>query len=104
MKRRTFDGIVTAVGFGLAVFLFIAAGLLNWGATFANDSVKTQLENQNISFPAAETMPEATKDRLAKWSEQKVTTGEMARLLRSLYLGAYESVINCSYRRTNDIF
>ena len=86
MKRRTFDGIVTAVGFGLAVFLFIAAGLLNWGATFANDSVKSQLENQNISFPAAESMPEATKDQLAKWAEQKITTGEMARDYSDLYI------------------
>ena len=86
MKRRTFDGIVTAVGFALAAFLFVAAGLLNWGATFAHDSVKTQLENQNISFPAAETMPEATKDRLAKWAEQKVTTGEMARDYSDLYI------------------
>jgi hypothetical protein len=86
MKRRTFDGIVTTVGFALAAFLFVAAGLLNWGATFANDSVKTQLENQNISFPAAETMPEATKDRLAKWAEQKVTTGEMARDYSDLYI------------------
>ena len=86
MKRRTFDGIVTAVGFALAAFLFVAAGLLNWGATFANDSVKTQLENQNISFPAAETMPEATKDRLAQWAEQKVTTGEMARDYSDLYI------------------
>ena len=86
MKRRTFDGIVTAVGFGLAVFLMIAAGLLNWGATFANDSVKSQLENQNISFPAVEAMPEATKDQLAKWAEQKVTTGEMARDYSDLYI------------------
>lgn len=86
MKRRTFDGIVTAVGFALAAFLFVAAGLLNWGATFANDSVKTQLENQNISFPEAETMPEATKDQLAKWAEQKVTTGEMARDYSDLYI------------------
>ena len=86
MKRRTFDGIVTAVGFGLAIFLFIAAGLLNWGATFANDSVKSQLENQNISFPTVETMPEATKDRLAKWAEQKITTGEMARDYSDLYI------------------
>ena len=61
MKRRTFDGIVTSVGFALAAFLVVAAGLLNWGATFANDSVRTQLENQNISFPAEEAMPEATK-------------------------------------------
>jgi hypothetical protein len=86
MKRRTFDGIVTAVGFALAAFLFVAAGLLNWGATFANDSVKTQLENQNISFPAAETMPEATKAQLTKWAEQKVTTGEMARDYSDLYI------------------
>jgi hypothetical protein len=41
MKRRTFDGIVTAVGFALAAFLLIAAGLVNWGATFANESVKS---------------------------------------------------------------
>ena len=55
MKRRTFDGIVTAVGFGLAVFLIRSQlGLLNWGATFANDSVKSHsLENQNISFPSS---------------------------------------------------
>jgi hypothetical protein len=86
MKRKNFDKIVTAVGFGLTVFLFVAAGLLNWGATFASDSVKSQLENQNISFPAAEAMPEATKDKLAKWAEMKVTTGEMARDYSDLYI------------------
>jgi hypothetical protein len=86
MKRRTFDGIVTSVGFALAVFLIVAAGLLNWGATFANDSVKTQLENQNISFPAVEAMPEATKDQLSKWALQKITTGEMARDYSDLYI------------------
>jgi hypothetical protein len=48
--------------------------------------VKSQLENQNISFPAAETMPEATKDQLSKWADQKVTTGEMARDYSDLYI------------------
>jgi hypothetical protein len=86
MKRKNFDQIVTAVGFGLTVFLFVAAGLLNWGASFASDSVKSQLENQNISFPAADAMPEATKDKLAKWAEMKVTTGEMARDYSDLYI------------------
>jgi hypothetical protein len=86
MKRKNFDKIVTAVGFGLTVFLFVAAGLLNWGASFASDSVKSQLENQNISFPAAEAMPEATKDKLAKWAELKVNTGEMARDYSDLYI------------------
>ncbi len=86
MKRKTFDKIVTSIGAALTVFLLVAAALLNWGATFANDSVKSQLENQNISFPAAETMPEATRAQLAKWAEQKVTTGEMARDYSDLYI------------------
>ena len=86
MNRKTFDTIVTSIGAALAVFLFVAAALLNWGATFAQDSVKSQLDNQNISFPAAEAMPEATKAELAKWAEQKVTTGEMARDYSDLYI------------------
>jgi hypothetical protein len=86
MKRKNFDQIVTAVGFGITVILFVGAGLLNWGASFAQDSVKNQLDNQNISFPAAEAMPEATKAQLAKWSEMKVTTGEMARDYSDLYI------------------
>lgn len=86
MKRKNFDKIVTAVGFGITVILFVGAGLLNWGASFAQDSVKNQLDNQNISFPAAEAMPDATRAQLAKWSEMKVTTGEMARDYSDLYI------------------
>jgi hypothetical protein len=52
MKRKSFDRIVTAVGFGLAVFLLIAAGLLNWGANFASEAVSSQLKAQEITIPA----------------------------------------------------
>jgi hypothetical protein len=86
MKRRTFDKLVSFVGLGLAALLFIFAGLLNFGGNFANDSVRSQLENQNISFPVAEAMPPATKDQLAKWAEMQVTTGEMAKDYADLYI------------------
>jgi hypothetical protein len=86
MKRKNFDKIVTAVGFGLTVFLFVSAGLLNWGASFASDSVKSQLENQNISFPVVVGMPDATRAQLSKWAEKKVTTGEMAKDYADLYI------------------
>jgi hypothetical protein len=86
MRRKTFDKIVTFVGFGLSAFLLVLAGLLNWGATFAQDSVKSQLENQNISFPAAEAMPPSTKEQLSKWAGMQVTTGEMARDYSDLYI------------------
>ena len=79
MKRRTFDKLVSYVGLGLAVLLFIFAGLLNFGASFANDSVKSQLDNQNISFPVEAGLPSETKNELLKWAGMKVTTGEMAR-------------------------
>ncbi len=53
MKRKTFDKIVTFIGAGLTVFLFVVAALVNWGASFASDSVASQLKAQEITMPAA---------------------------------------------------
>ena len=53
MKRKTFDKIVTFIGAGLTVFLFVVAGLVNWGASFASESVTSQLEAQEITMPEA---------------------------------------------------
>ena len=86
MKRRTFDKLVSFVGLGLAVLLFIFAGLLNFGASFANDSVKSQLENQNIAFPIEAGLPSETKDQLLKWAGKQVISGEMARDYSDLYI------------------
>jgi len=86
MKRRTFDKLVSFVGLGFAILLFIFAGLLNYGASFANGNVQTQLENQNIAFPAEEGLPANTKDQLMKWAGMQVTSGEMARDYSDLYI------------------
>jgi hypothetical protein len=86
MKRRTFDKLVSFVGFGFAVMLFIFAGLLNYGASFANDNVESQLSNQNISFPGEEGLPVNTKEQLVKWAGMQVTTGEMAKDYSDLYI------------------
>lgn len=86
MKRRTFDKLVSFVGLGLAALLLIFAGLLNFGAGFANDSVQSQLENQNIAFPVEAGLPAETKDQLLKWAGKQVTTGEMAKDYSDLYI------------------
>ncbi|MBU6313570.1 MAG: hypothetical protein KJS70_00890 [Actinomycetales bacterium] len=86
MKRRTFDKLVSSVGIGLAALLLIFAGLLNFGAGFANDSVQSQLANQNIAFPDEGGLPSETKDQLAKWAGKQVTTGEMARDYSDLFI------------------
>jgi hypothetical protein len=86
MKRRTFDKLVSFVGLGLAALLLVFAGLLNFGAGFANDSVQSQLENQNIAFPVEAGLPAETKDQLLKWAGKQVTTGEMAKDYSDLYI------------------
>ena len=62
MKRKNFDKIVTAVGFGLAALLLTTAGLLNWGASFASEAVSSQLEAQEITFPAVTGNPDESAD------------------------------------------
>ncbi|CAB4330616.1 MAG: hypothetical protein F2690_00225 [Actinobacteria bacterium] len=86
MKRRTFDKLVSSVGLGLAALLLIFAGLLNFGAAFANDSVQSQLANQNIAFPVEAGLSGETKAQLTKWAGKQVTTGEMARDYSDLFI------------------
>jgi hypothetical protein len=52
MRRKAFDTILTAGGLVLAVVLVIAGGLLLWGHNFANSNVRSQLAEQQITFPA----------------------------------------------------
>lgn len=94
MKRRTFDGMVTLVGFGMSIFLFIAAGLLNWGYSFANDSVTSQLSSQQISIPSATSNPKESADVTAFFKangDKIMTTGRQAQMYADHYLGFHLS-------------
>ena len=94
MKRKSFDKIVTAVGFGLAVFLLIAAGLLNWGANFAADAVASQLEAQEITIPAATGNVEESADVTEFFSangEKILSNAKQAQMYADHYLGFHLS-------------
>jgi hypothetical protein len=94
MKRRTFDRIVSFVGLGLSVFLLVAAALLNWGASFANESVSTQLEQQKIIMPdkssaGFKSLPEDAQVVLAPFSNLPLTTGKQAQAYADYYIGSH---------------
>ena len=94
MKRRTFDRIVSFVGLGLSVFLLVAAALLNWGASFANESVSTQLEQQKIIMPdkssaGFKSLPEDAQVILAPFSNLPLTTGKQAQAYADYYIGSH---------------
>lgn len=94
MKRRTFDRIVSFVGLGLSVLLLVAAGLLNWGATFANDTVKQQLEQQRITMPAVDSasfkaLPAEAQEALKPFDGLPLTTGKQAQAYADFYIGTH---------------
>ena len=94
MKRRTFDRIVSFVGLGLSVFLFVAAALLNWGASFTDESVATQLSQRKITMPDKDSagfkaLSEEAQTALAPFSNMPLTTGEQAQAYADFYIGSH---------------
>ena len=94
MKRRTIDRVVSLIGLGLSIFLFVAAGLLNWGYSFADQNVSDQLSAQKIMFPAADSdgfkaLPEEDQAVLKPFAGMQLTTGEQAMAYAQHYIGVH---------------
>jgi hypothetical protein len=94
MKRRTIDRIVSWLGLGLSAFLFVTAGLLNWGYNFANDSVTENLAAQKITFPAADSdglknLADEDRTAIEPFAGLSLTTGEQAKAYADHYIGAH---------------
>jgi hypothetical protein len=94
VKRRTIDRIVSLIGLGHSLFLFVAAGLLYWGFTFADQNVKDQLSAQNITFPTVDSdsfkaLPKDDREAMEPFAGAKMTTGEQAMAYAQHYIGVH---------------
>jgi hypothetical protein len=91
MKRRTLDVLFSIGGVVLAGLLLIAALVLTSNANFANDYVKTQLSQQNITFKTADTLTaeEKAKPCLVQYAGQKLTTGKQAECYANSFIGLH---------------
>ncbi|MDA8330828.1 MAG: hypothetical protein M0027_06400 [Candidatus Dormibacteraeota bacterium] len=87
MRRKTFDGILTAGGAMLTLVLIVAGALLMWGAVFTQNEVHSQLAAQKIYFPTAAAFAHAKpgteitpsmKPYLLQYAGQEVLTGAQA--------------------------
>ncbi len=97
MRRRTFDTIMSAGGFLLAVVLVVAGALLWWGHNFADDNVRTQLAEQQIFFP--DRGNDAFKDPkigpyIEKYAGQQLTTGAQAEAYANHYIKVHLDAVN----------
>jgi hypothetical protein len=94
MRRKTFDTLVTSGGLVVAIILAVAGSLLLWGHNFANDNVRTQLAQQQITFPAAGSQALASPKigpYLDKYAGQQLLTGPQAKAYADHFIGVHLS-------------
>jgi hypothetical protein len=91
MKRKTLDVIVSIGGLVLAGLLLIAGLVLTSNANFANNYVKDQLSQQNITFKTADTLTEEEKAQacVVEYAGQQLTTGEQAECYANNFIGLH---------------
>ncbi|MDA8329756.1 MAG: hypothetical protein M0027_00830 [Candidatus Dormibacteraeota bacterium] len=100
MRRKTFDGILTAGGALLALVLVVAGALLMWGAVFTQNEVHSQLAAQKVYFPTAAAFAHAKpgteitpgmKPYLLQYAGQEVLTGAQAEAYADHFIAVHLS-------------
>jgi hypothetical protein len=91
MKRRTLDILFSIGGLMLAGLMLVAGIVLTSNANFANDYVKSQLSQQNITFKTADTLTDEEKESacLVKYAGEKLTTGKQAECYANEFIGLH---------------
>lgn len=87
MRRKTFDGILTATGLVVALVLLAAGGLLTWASGYIGDQVQEQLSMQGITMPEKEALEtEAQHAALDEYAGQQMTDGDQAKAFADHYI------------------
>ncbi|MDG4832873.1 hypothetical protein O7627_26725 [Solwaraspora sp. WMMD1047] len=91
MQRRTLDLFFSIGGLALAVLLLVIGIVLTSNANFANDYVRDQLGQQNITFKPADALTEEERaaDCLVEYAGQQLTTGKQAECYANEFIGLH---------------
>jgi len=99
MRRKTFDTILTFGGVVLTIVLLVAGALLMWGSNFANSNVKSQLAQQQITFPTAQQLAHpnggeitaSMQKYLGPYAGKQLTTGTEAKAYADHFIAVHLS-------------
>jgi hypothetical protein len=94
VNRKFVDKVASTTGLLLAVVLLLAGGLMTWGYSFTNNQVKTQLLEQNVTFPPAgsgaiTSLPAADQAQVAKYAGQKMLNGRQAQVYADHFIAVH---------------
>jgi hypothetical protein len=94
MRRKTFDLLASLGGILVIAMLIVAGALATWGYNFASSSVRTQLAQQQIVFPAAGSTALASPKigpYLNQYAGQPLTTGTQAEAYADHFIAVHLS-------------
>jgi hypothetical protein len=100
MSRKIFDKLTSGIGVLMVVVLLVAGGLLTWGHSFASSNVRTQLGQQQITFPTKAAFAHAKPGTeitpgmipyLEKYAGQQLTTGAQAAAYANHFIAVHLS-------------
>lgn len=94
VNRKFIDRVASSTGLLLAAVLLIAGGLLTWGYSFTNDQVKSQLAEQNVTFPVAgsaaiTSLPAKDQPFIAKYAGQQMLNGRQAEVYADHFIAVH---------------
>ena len=97
MRRKTFDTILSFGGVVLTIVLIVAGALLLWGSNFANSNVKSQLAQQQITFPTATALAHpnggeitaSMQKYLGQYAGKPLTTGPEAKAYADHFIAVH---------------
>lgn len=98
MNRKFIDRVASSTGLLLAAVLLIAGGLLTWGYSFTNDQIKSQLAEENVTFPAAgsgaiTSLPAVDQPFMAKYAGEQMLNGRQAEVYADHFIAIHLSEI-----------
>jgi len=94
MNRSTLDKLIASTGLIIAIVLLMASGGLFYAYNFVHTQVSTQLANEKITFPAADSkamiaLPEPDKTEVSKYAGQQLLTGFQAETFADHYIAVH---------------
>jgi len=97
MRRKVFDKLASVGGVAVVIVLAVAGALLLFGYSFANNYVRTQLAEQQITFPSAAAFAhpdgqEITKSMIptvSQYAGQQLLTGAQAQVYANDFIAVH---------------
>ena len=100
MSRKVIDILTSTGGVVVVVVLLVAGGLLTWGHSFVNSNVRTQLAQQQISFPPQAAFAHAKAGTgitpsmipsVSQYAGQPLVTGDQAKVYANDFIAVHLS-------------